>query len=485
MKSYQNKKECEEELDQNRIENPDFPQIKKLKPLAVTDKQIKEWILDKYSDPPIEKVESPAESDILSAAYEKISSPHLSLRCKNCIENTLNYMFYKMKTGIYVSIRDGKVASFILFANKDFRNDWHKFITFPPGVSSVREYMKARKFAIGYTDNMDLDISKWSANGGLIGAEMNSEVWGDGNVGCLHHMLSTVCADHDIPDIDFFINKRDCPYLKKDLTEPYHHIVNSRTMPLLSHKYDSYAPILGYSTTPDNLDIPIPVNDDWQLATKLVFQPGCNDSHINVHAIKRTPWKDRKTLAFFRGGATGPGTTPQTNQRLKVAQLSKQWKNNGDHILDGGITSWNARDKTKIGGPLTFIQPRKLPFKKAGRVPMQEWENYKYIIYIDGHSAAYRMSTQLFLGCLTLMVESPDHYDLWYYHLLQPFVHYVPVSADLSDLREKIQWCVDNDDKAEQIAKNAFDFYNQHLTKESMTKYLRDIMVRLKEKLYD
>ena len=32
--------------------------------------------------------------------------------------------------------------------------------------------------------------------------------------------------------------------------------------------------------------------------------------------------------------------------------------------------------------------------------------------------------------------------------LLQPWVHYIPVKADLSDLVERIHWARDNDDKA-------------------------------------
>jgi Glycosyl transferase family 90 len=38
--------------------------------------------------------------------------------------------------------------------------------------------------------------------------------------------------------------------------------------------------------------------------------------------------------------------------------------------------------------------------------------------------------------------------------LLQPWVHYIPVSNDLSDVEEKVQWIVDHDIDAQQIARN-------------------------------
>jgi len=36
--------------------------------------------------------------------------------------------------------------------------------------------------------------------------------------------------------------------------------------------------------------------------------------------------------------------------------------------------------------------------------------------------------------------------------LLEPWVHYIPLSADLSDVEEKMQWVIDNDAEARRIA---------------------------------
>ena len=35
---------------------------------------------------------------------------------------------------------------------------------------------------------------------------------------------------------------------------------------------------------------------------------------------------------------------------------------------------------------------------------------------------------------------------------LQPWVHYIPLNEKLSDLEEKMQWVIDNDEKARVIA---------------------------------
>ncbi|MEY3032546.1 MAG: hypothetical protein RLZZ622_1021, partial [Planctomycetota bacterium] len=36
---------------------------------------------------------------------------------------------------------------------------------------------------------------------------------------------------------------------------------------------------------------------------------------------------------------------------------------------------------------------------------------------------------------------SPRGFRQWYYDRLVPWVHYVPVAADLSDFAERLDWC--------------------------------------------
>jgi hypothetical protein len=45
--------------------------------------------------------------------------------------------------------------------------------------------------------------------------------------------------------------------------------------------------------------------------------------------------------------------------------------------------------------------------------------------------------------------------------LLKPYVHYVPLEDDYSDLDKIIEWCEKNDDKCLKIVKNANEFMNQ------------------------
>ncbi|CAE8603905.1 unnamed protein product, partial [Polarella glacialis] len=85
----------------------------------------------------------------------------------------------------------------------------------------------------------------------------------------------------------------------------------------------------------------------------------------------------------------------------------------------------------------------------------QAW--YKYQIGIDGNSASDRIYSQLFMGSVVLIPEGP--WKLTSLHsMLKPWVHFVPVRHDLSDLVERLDWLRENDDQARQIARNAVAF---------------------------
>ena len=45
--------------------------------------------------------------------------------------------------------------------------------------------------------------------------------------------------------------------------------------------------------------------------------------------------------------------------------------------------------------------------------------------------------------------------------LLQPYIHYIPLQDDYSDLDEILIWCQNNDEKCQKIVKNANIFMKQ------------------------
>jgi hypothetical protein len=83
--------------------------------------------------------------------------------------------------------------------------------------------------------------------------------------------------------------------------------------------------------------------------------------------------------------------------------------------------------------------------------------NYKYILDIDGWANTWDATIwKLYSGSVLLKVQSV--WRQWYYNELKEWIHYVPIKNDLSDLNQKIEWCISNDDKCKVIVENARNF---------------------------
>lgn len=398
------------------------------------------------------------------------------------VNNTFSYMFHKFKKGIFVKIKNGKMGTFLPFSKKNFTNEWSRFIQVDPKYGNTQDFLEKIQTAEGRKFNRN-SVNKftdsWYANNCLLRWEFPIHE-GDTNIPNASDMFRTLCEEREIPDIEFFVNRRDFPMIKKDGTEAYDHIFGDNTK-LLSHSYDKYSPILSMVGAENYADIPIPTGEDWARATRKEGKFFAKTA-TREYSLSSIPWSKKKSIAVFRGASTGCGVTVETNPRLKLAYLSKTTPpdNDGNPLLDAGITEWNLRPR-KIKGQkfLQTIDVDNMPFGLVKRLSPQEQNCYKYIINVDGHVSAYRLSLELESGSCILLATS--RYKLWYRDMLQPFVHFVPVKQDLSDLLDKIRWCKANDAKCKKIAQNAAKFASTYLTKNGILDYLQKLLYDLKK----
>lgn len=62
----------------------------------------------------------------------------------------------------------------------------------------------------------------------------------------------------------------------------------------------------------------------------------------------------------------------------------------------------------------------------------------RFALDVDGNTNAWaNLFQRLLLGCCVIKVASPFGYRQWYYDDLVPWVHYVPVRADMADLVDR------------------------------------------------
>lgn len=148
------------------------------------------------------------------------------------------------------------------------------------------------------------------------------------------------------------------------------------------------------------------------------------------------PWKDKKNEIIWRGSPTGP--QDDTNFRIKFCDLYM------DKYDVGITTTWDRWDPKYLKEKMTKLDMLK----------------YKYQISFEGNTGSTDIIWKLSSNSVVIM-KKPILESWTMEGLLKPYVHYVPLKDDLSDLDEIVKWCKDNDEKCQEIVKNANNFMKE------------------------
>ena len=184
-----------------------------------------------------------------------------------------------------------------------------------------------------------------------------------------------------------------------------------------------------------------------------VFAKKGHDSYERIKTVQalELPWEHKISKAFFRGALTGQPYTLDGKTRVGRNKLMWDSLKYPEHI-DFQMALINdfaylkvpeEKEKTKKHWPLEF-----------------EINKYKYAIHIDGHASSWgRGAMILFSQAVPIVIESkftPMYTGSWV-----PYVHYIPVKNDQSDLIEKIDWLKNNDEEARKIGANGKSLYKK------------------------
>ena len=404
------------------------------------------------------------------------------LSCEDVI-HTFEYIFHKYKKGIFFKIINNELRVFLPFSKVDYTNEWsNKIHIDPKKYKNVYDLFQKSCSQSGFSyDPNRIHFMKdhWYANNGLLRYEYPISE-NDSGVATIRDMLMTLCQERQVPDGEYFINKRDFPILKKNKTEAYECIYGENT-PLVSHHYNKYCPILSMTTTDKHADIPIPTWDDW---ARIMYPEKIFGKDFIDYPDPYVPdYNNKLDTAVFRGSSTGLGTTILDNPRLYFSMLSRQGRCDHDGVpfLDCGITKWNCRPRKTEGHFYDTIDLDLITeLGTSTFMSLRDQAQYKFILHLPGHSEAYRLSMELATGSVILLY--PCRYKLWYSSLLNEYEHYVPIDPnDPEDIFNKIQWCKCHPDECQTIAMNARRFYEEKLSKQAVLDYLQSLLQNLQD----
>ena len=168
--------------------------------------------------------------------------------------------------------------------------------------------------------------------------------------------------------------------------------------------------------------------------------------HFAAHNVE---WQQRKPVAFWRGSTSGRMADPAVGwrslPRVTLCQIAQSHRG----LINAGISqvaqmpNAEAEEEVKASGLLSDF------------VPPEDLNKYRYQIDIDGNTNSWPgLFQKLLTGSPVLKVASRDGFRQWYYDRLKPWVNFVPVATDMSDLVEKVQWLTVHDNTARAIGRN-------------------------------
>ncbi|MBP9841150.1 MAG: hypothetical protein KBC64_01845 [Simkaniaceae bacterium] len=192
------------------------------------------------------------------------------------------------------------------------------------------------------------------------------------------------------------------------------------------------------------------------------------------------PWEDKLNLAYWRGVISdcldvhmNDWLTVETWGTTPRSQLCDYSLTHPD-IVDAKHTGWSG--ERKPSPDLDALHP------PSPWTPYPPQLRYKYLISADGYTTTYPgYQWRLFSNSVTLKATS--HKYSWFYRGLQPWVHYVPVAHDFSNLEEMVTWCRDHDDLCKQIASHATAFMKKYQSPEMYFKYAYLVLLKYAELL--
>lgn len=164
------------------------------------------------------------------------------------------------------------------------------------------------------------------------------------------------------------------------------------------------------------------------------------------------PWVEKDNRAIFVGALTGNNAwEPPINMKdeelcmaFPRCKLTYMYANSS--LVDARLSALHNLDKrleTSTINGIELLQPK---------LTIKEQLRYKVLIMLEGNDVSSGLKWAL-LSNSVVMMQRPQFTSWALEELLEPWVHYVPITENLDDVEDKVQWVIDNDEYAQRIAK--------------------------------
>jgi len=173
-------------------------------------------------------------------------------------------------------------------------------------------------------------------------------------------------------------------------------------------------------------------------------------------ASQRISWSMKISKVYWRGADNG---------KEYGVENEKVWANLGKYYPRVELVRLSKNYPEKVDAMLTYFSNGKEDierYKSIGlenhlthkRFTITEHVNFKYLISVDGWTAAW-MRVPWILATNSVLLKQESLKVEWFDYALKPYVHYYPVRRDLSDLLDAIDYLEKHQELAQEIVRNA------------------------------
>eukprot|EP00978_Attheya_sp_CCMP212_P030965 scaffold115637_cov45-Attheya_sp.AAC.2 len=172
-------------------------------------------------------------------------------------------------------------------------------------------------------------------------------------------------------------------------------------------------------------------------------------------------WSEKKNVAVFRGKLTGcnrhmfskkvrvydPNNISSADC-MSIMRCRIALKYSQSELIDAKITS------SEFGSPHgkgTLPQLLDGVVLVGNGMSRQELLHHKVLIVLGGNDIASGLAWSL-LSKSVVFMQTPQYTSWLMEELLEPWVHYIPIAKELTDLEEKMKWVIEHDTEARHIA---------------------------------
>jgi hypothetical protein len=204
--------------------------------------------------------------------------------------------------------------------------------------------------------------------------------------------------------------------------------------------------------------------------------------HVGENDI---PYQQKKNLAIFRGAMTG---------RNRIADKEKRRRTEYETCLEIPRCRLVLKysNSTTVDAKLILHPGEKVPISPSIRgtelfaaepMSMRQLLEYKIMILMEGNDVSTGLKMALYSNSVVMMPR-PTCTSWAMEELLIPYVHYVPIADDLSDVEAQVQWVLSHESASIEIARRGrlwmYDLVfhpdaqaeNEQVTKETLERYM-------------